>query len=100
MQRGAVEDALIAEPRQIESLVAAVQQHFTQTAPHRRCLHQPMAGKTKGNVEILQSAGPRPEDGVIVKAVLVVMTGPGAGHLERFKGRYPLGEPRPDRLVE
>src|SRR5215813_9745445 len=28
------------------------------------------------------------------------MAGPGAGHLERFEGRYSLGQPRPDRLVE
>src|ERR1043165_1411217 len=59
-----------------------------------------MAGKTKGNVEVLQPTGPGSEDRVVVKAVLIVMTGPGAGHLERLKGRYPLGQSRPDRLVE
>src|SRR4051812_6153709 len=59
-----------------------------------------MAGKAERDVEILQSAGPGAEDRVVVEAVLVVMTGPGAGHLECFEGWDPLGQPRPDRFVE
>src|SRR5437667_28534 len=51
MQRGAVEDALIAEPRQVKGLVPAVEQQFTQATTDRRRLHQPMAGKTQGDVE-------------------------------------------------
>src|SRR4051812_32607256 len=100
MQWGAVADALVAEPRQVERLVAAVQQQLAQAATHRRSLHQPMAGKAERDVKIRQPAGPRTENGVVVKAVLVVMTGPGASHLERFEGRYAFRQPRPDRLVE
>src|SRR6516162_10242214 len=59
-----------------------------------------MAGKAEGYVEILQRVGPGSQDRIVVEAVLVVMTGPGPAHLERFKSRHPLGQPRPDRLVE
>src|ERR687889_375111 len=59
-----------------------------------------MAGKAKSDMEILQPAGPGSEDRVVVEAILVVMPGPGARHLERLEGRDALGETGPDRLVE
>ena len=59
-----------------------------------------MAGKTERDIKILDPTNPRPEDRVVIKAVLVVMPGPGARHLERLEGRHPLGETGPDRLVE
>src|ERR1044071_1614593 len=90
MRRCAFEDALIAEPRQVEGLVAAVQQQLTQAATHCRRLHQPVPRKAEGNVKVLQSPDPRPQDGVVVEAVLIVMTGPGAGHLERLECRHAL----------
>src|SRR4051794_34306127 len=59
-----------------------------------------MAGEAEGNMEIVEPAGPRSQDCVVVEAVLVVMPGPGCGHFERFEGRDPLGEAGPDCLVE
>src|SRR5215208_1324127 len=59
-----------------------------------------MAREAEGDVEVLQPAGPGSEDRVVVEAVLVVMPGPGASHLERLEARDALGEAGPDRLVE
>ena len=63
-------------------------------------MHQAMPRKAERDVEIFKPTDPGPEDRIVVERVLVVMPGAGAFDLQRLERRHPLGEARPDRLVE
>lgn len=69
-----------AEAAQVQSLKASVQDEFCHGPAHRRRVLQAVAAETGGKVHVFDERV-QTDDAVLVEGVVVVETGPGAGHL-------------------
>ena len=92
-------NALVAELGQVERPVAPMDDQLREPAPDGRRLLQAVAREAVAEVEVLDRAG-RADDGVVVEQAHVVGPGPGAAGLDRLEGGHPVGERRPDELLE
>src|SRR5258708_28105401 len=92
-------DALVAEPTEVERPKGAGDDEFAERPSGGRRLLHAMPTEAIDKIHIFKT-GVAPDDGVLVKGVVVVETGPGALHLEGGEGRHAIGEGRPDDLIE
>lgn len=58
-----------------------VQDEFSHGAAHGRRVLQAVAAEARRKVHVVDQ-GVDPDDGVLVKGVVVIETGPGAAHLQ------------------
>src|SRR5262245_27591546 len=93
-QRLAIGDARVAEAREVNGLVAPVQDQFGDGAAGARPLLRAVAREPVGEIEV-GDPGMRADDGVLVERVVVVEAGPGAHHLDALEGGHALSELRP-----
>ena len=98
-ERPSRRDPVVAERRQVEARIAAVDDQLGEAAADRRGLLQAVAGEADGKEQIAD-ARQRADDGVVVEEVHVVVAGPCAAGLYRLEGGDAGGEHRPDRLLE
>lgn len=59
-----------------------VQDELSNSPPHSRTVLQAVAAETSGKVHVIDQ-GVEPNNGVLVKGVVVVKAGPGAAHLRK-----------------
>ncbi len=78
---------------------AAIGDQFADAAPDGGGLLQTVAAEAVGEVEIPEFRR-RPDDGVMVEGIHVVMPRPGPAGTDALKGRHAGGEHRPDALLE
>lgn len=69
-----------AEPAQVQGFKLSVQHKLRHGATHRRRVLQAMAAEAGGEVHVVDQRM-HADDAVLVECVVVVETGPGAGHL-------------------
>src|SRR5688500_8916579 len=74
-------DPLVAEDRQVEALVATVDDKLGDGAADPGGVLQAVAGEAVG-VEKVRQDRIGADDGVLVQDIVVVMAGPGAHHLQ------------------
>ena len=92
-------DPLIAEDGEVERTIAPADDQFGERAADARRLLQAVAGEAVG-VEEIRQLRIGADHGVLVERVVVVVAGPGAGHLEPLEGGHARGEKRPEHLLE
>jgi len=74
------QDAIEAQIRQVQRLEAVVQDHLGYRAADGWRVLQAVAAEARGEVHVLYQRV-EAQDGVLVEGVVVVVAGPGAGHL-------------------
>src|SRR5258708_27437991 len=98
-ERCARGDALVAEPTEVESAKGAGDDELAERPSGGRRLLHAMPTEAIDKIHIFKT-WVAPDDGVLVKGVVVIETRPRALHLEGGKGRHAIGEGWPDDLVE
>src|SRR5437879_2865139 len=98
-ERCARDDALVAEPTEVERPEGAGDDELAERPPGGWRLLHAMPAEPVDKIHIFE-AGVTPDDGVLVEGVVVVETGPGALHLEGGESRHAIGERRPHDVLE
>src|SRR5262249_51917442 len=92
-------DAVVSEAGQIEALVAPVHDQLRNRAAGGGGLLRAVAGKTGRKVQI-RYLRVRTDNGVLVQAVVVVVSGPGVHDLDALESRHTVREAWPDFVLE
>src|SRR5439155_17470043 len=97
--RPSLGDALVAEDREVERQVAAMDDELADAASDGRRLHEAVAAEPVGEQEI-RDLGMGAEDRVVVEGIDLVVARPGVGHLDRLEPGDPFCDSGPQELVE
>ena len=82
---------LLSESRDVDGSVRAVDDLLGDRAPSGRRVHRAVSGKARADMEIVQGAGPVPDDGVTVEFALLVQPRPGAVAPRDIEARETMG---------
>src|SRR6185436_6604931 len=92
-------DALVAERGEIEGLVVPGGDPLGEAAADRRRLLEAVAAEPVGEHEVPE-ARMRPDDGVVVERVDLVVPGPCIEQAKLIEGWHPVREGGPDERLE
>src|SRR4029079_3528999 len=98
-KRRLLEDALEAEALEIDGAVLPMDDELSNGIAGSRPLLQAVAGKAIGEEEI-RNLRMRPDDGILVEGVIVIVADPGIDDLDRLESGDTGGERLPDVLLE